>query len=188
MTEADLKMKLTKLTAHRKSRLNMADEILENPALFDALVEYVFEEERKIAVKAAWVFEFVCLQNIGLLNPRLDYFTKNLPCLKEDGGIRPVSKVCEHIAKTSTSASDSKLKKELTDTQIERIVETAFDWLLGPYKVAVKVFAMSTLFYFGKTSNWIHNALVDHLEKEMPHRTAAFQARGKKILRLINQK
>ena len=187
MTSAEFKIKITAVTARRNDRLRMADEIICEPELFDDLLELIFDEHSQEAVKAAWVFEFVCDRHLDLLIPHLECFTSNLHVLQNDSAIRPVSKVCEFLGKAYTSKKDTLVKRELKPIHMDRIAEAAFDWLIGPFRVAVKVYAMSALYLFGKNSDWVHGELQLILLKEMQHGNPAYCARGKKILALINR-
>lgn len=187
MTSAELKTALEPMTAHKNARLKVAGQVIDNPELLDSLLELVFKVDKKVSIKAAWVLELVCLHNLDLLSPYLDYFTSNLKYVTNDSAVRPLSKICELIAKAYTSKKDSIVKDVLTKTQIDAIVEASFDWLIGPYKVAAKAFAMSTLYLFGKNSNWIHEELRLILEKDMQKGSPAYCSRGRKVLSLLNK-
>ena len=188
MTSAEFKMKISAVTARRNERLQMADKVIQEPQLFDYLIQLIFEIDSKTAIKAAWVFEFVCHRNLELLIPHLDYFTLNLHNLHNDSAIRPVAKVCEFLAKAHTSKKNiSLIKNELNEIRINRIIEAAFDWMIGPFRVAVKVYAMSTLYLLGKNNGWVHEELQLILLKDMGEENPGYCARGKKVLALINQ-
>lgn len=174
--------------AKRVNRLRVANLVLENPVLFNYLLELVFDYNNKLSIKAAWVLEFVCAEKLDWLAPHLNYFTENIDKVKFDSAVRPISKICEFLAKAYTSKNNSTIKAKINLTHIEKIIETGFDWLIGKQKVAVKAYTMEMLFLFGKNENWIHEELKLIIQQNILTESAAYQARGKKILSWINKK
>lgn len=174
--------------ATRVNRLSVANFVFENKELFKYLLEIVFEFENKLSIKAAWVLEFVCAEKLDWLAPHLNYFTENINNVKFDSAVRPVSKICEFLAKAYTSKKESIIQSEINPIHITKIIEVGFDWLIGQQKVAVKVYSMEMLFLFGKNKDWVHEELKLIIEQNITNESAAYQARGKKILSWINKK
>lgn len=174
--------------AKRVNRLRIAKLVIENKVLFPYLLELVFETDHKTSIKAAWVLEFVCAEKLSWLSRHLNYFTENIGKVKFDSAVRPLSKICEFIAKAYTSENNSVIKIELKKNHIKKMIEVGFDWLIGNQKVAVKVYAMEMLFLFGKNIDWVHKELQLIIELNISKESAAYKARGKKILSLINKK
>lgn len=174
--------------AKRVNRLRVSNLVLQNPELFKYLLELIFEVDNKISIKSAWVLEFVCAEKLAWLYSYLNYFTENIREIKFDSAVRPISKICEFLAKAYTSKNSSIIKSEINSTHIERIIEAGFDWLIGNHKVAVKVYSMELLFLFGKNEGWVHKELQLILQQNMINESAAYKARGKKILSWINKK
>ena len=189
MTKEFLILQLNNIeNARRENRLRVANLVLENPILFKYLIELVFEFENKLSIKAAWVLEFVCDKKLDWLLPHLNYFTQNIHKIKFDSAVRPIAKICEFLAKEYTSKQSSIIKNKITLKNINSIIETGFDWLIGDQKVAVKAYTMEMLFLFGKNENWVHEELQLIIEKNMLNESAAYKARGKKILSWIKNK
>ncbi|MEN1786069.1 MAG: hypothetical protein AAGF77_13140 [Bacteroidota bacterium] len=67
-------------------------------------------------------------------------------------------------------------------SHLEGIATVCFDWFIGEYKVATKVFAMTSLFYLGATFDWIRPELKAILTEKIAYGSAGFQNRGAKIL------
>lgn len=187
MASEELKTQLDHMSALRNSRQKVANEVNSNPELFETLLYLVFDVENTTSVKAAWVFELVCDHNLDALAPHLDFFTLQLKDVRNDSAVRPLSKICEMIAKAYYSKKPTIIKEALNDPQIETIIESCFDWLIGGYKVAAKAYAMSALYLFGKDSDWIHEELLLILIKDIQKGSPAYCARGKKIIALINK-
>ena len=187
MTSEELKTLISEVSAKKSDRLKMADKILSDPELFEPLLKLVFEVDNKNSIKAAWVIEIVCNHTLDELVPHLNYFTSNLKKLHLDSAIRSIAKVCEFIAKANISKKDSILKETLRQLHIDKIIESCFDWLIGPYRPAVKVYSMSTIYFLGKNIKWVHEELEPILLKEMEKGNPAYCSRAQKIIALINQ-
>ncbi len=181
-TKDELYNELIKVSASRESRLTCTQLVKNDMSLFPDLINILFNVNDKNSCHAAWVFEFVCADYIYAIIPYLDTFTKNASKIHLDSAMRPVAKVCSLIATAYYSKENNTFKRLLKPEHIERIVETCFDWMINKHKVAVKVFAMETLFLFGQDTHWIHNDLKQILEHDFHIQSAAFKSRAKHIL------
>jgi hypothetical protein len=178
---------LSNITALRENRLKYANMVLADMSLFPKLIDILFMVNDKVSCKAAWVFEFVCADYLYAIVPYLDIFTKNLKNIQFDSAIRPVAKVSGFIANEYFSKKPNPLKKVLNPYHKELIVEACFDWMISDQKVAPKVYAMETLYLFGKESDWIHKELTVILEQDYSKQSAGFKARAKRILKQIKK-
>lgn len=174
--------------AKRVNRMRVANLVLDNPELFPFLLEISFEVANKLSIKAAWILELVCERKLDWLFPLLTYFTENLNLLKHDSAVRPASKICMFLAKAYTSKENSFIKETLTKNHIDKIIETGFDWMIGNRKVATKAYTMQTLYLLGKNYDWVHAALELIIQQNIMTESAAYKARGKITLNLINKK
>ena len=189
MTKNDLIKKLERIeNAKRENRLRVAHLVLNNKELFPFLLEVTFEFQNKTAIKAAWILELVCEKELIWLMDHLTYFIENTKQLKHDSAVRPASKVCMFLAQSYTSKNNMQSKDFLTKTHIDNIIEINFDWLISNHKVATKAYAMQTLYLFGKNYDWVHEALKLTIQQNITTESAAYKARGKMTLALINKK
>ena len=182
MSKDELYNELTKVSASRESRLQCTQLIKNDMRLFPDLIDILFNVKDKNSCHAAWVFEFVCADHIYAIIPYLDTFTKKASQVHLDSAVRPMAKVCSVIARAYCSKENNTFKRLLKPEHKERIVETCFDWMINKHKVAVKVFAMETLFLFGQDIPWVHNDLKQILEQDFQTQTAAYKSRAKHIL------
>ena len=174
--------------AKRENRQRVANIVLENTNLFKELVIITFDVNNKISIKAAWILEWICTHHqLNLMIPYLDEFTKKTGTLKFDSAIRPCAKVCEHLATAYYSKNENDIKKNLTIAHINAIVETGFDWLITPQKIAVRAYTMTFLYLFGLEKEWIHPELKHLIETKIIHESKGCKARGKFILELIEK-
>ncbi len=188
MTNIDLINELNNLgPALRLNRQRVSNLVLENPKLFPFLIDIVFEVDNKLSIKAAWVLEFVLTEKLDWIAPYLDKFTKNISKLYLGSAVRPAAKICQFIAKDYTLKNNSIFKDILTKEHIDNIIETGFDWMISKHKVAIKAYTMTTLFLLGKNYDWVHQELKLIILQNIPKETAAYKARGKMTLDLINK-
>ena len=170
----------------RENRQTAANIVYNNPNLFKQLVSLTFEIDNKLSIKAAWVLEWVCTHGkLTWLLPHLDEFTQNISRLKFDSAIRPCAKICEQIATAYTSKAANDFQESLTTNQIDTIIETGFDWLITPQKIAVRAYTMTTLYLFGLQKDWVHPELEYLINSKIMKESAGCKARGTKILTSI---
>jgi hypothetical protein len=174
--------------AKRVNREREAFTVINNPELFTFLIELFFDTNNKLSIKAAWTLEIVCEQQLDLLIPYLDIFTTNICNLKFDSAVRPAAKICNFLAIAYASKNNLQIQQKLTKSHIDCIVETGFDWLISNHKVATKAYIMNALYLFGKKYDWVHEELKLILLQNISNESAAYKARGRMTLDLINKK
>jgi hypothetical protein len=176
--------------AKRDNRQRVANIVLEHPELIAPLIEITFDTNNKVSIKAAWILEWLCSHiDLNLIVPYLDTFTQQLGSLQFDSAIRPCAKVCEHLAVAYTHKKENRVKQTLTSKHIEAIIETGFDWLITPQKIAVRAYTMNTLFLFGtlEGKDWVHPELEHLIRTKIIHESKGCKARGKHILEAIEK-
>ncbi|MBL4606148.1 MAG: adenylosuccinate lyase [Flavobacteriaceae bacterium] len=174
--------------AKRDNRQRVANIVCDNHDLFGYLVELTFVVEDKLSIRAAWVLEWVCTHNnLDLILPHLDEFTQKIGLLTFDSAIRPCAKICEHLAVAYTNKSENLVKEFLKPSQIELIIETGFDWLITPQKIAVRAYTMNSLFLFGLSRDWVHSELEHLIRTKIIHESKGCKARGRHILEAIKK-
>ncbi|GAA4291399.1 adenylosuccinate lyase [Aestuariibaculum suncheonense] len=182
MTSDEFYKELSYISASRQDRLAFARLVLNDMSLFPKLIAISFMTDDDSSSRAAWVLELVCQEYIYAIIPHLDFFTNNLNKVQLESAIRPMAKICTFIAEHYTSKHPNPIKKSLTSLPKEKMIEACFDWMINDHKVAAKVHAMETLFLLGKETPWIHPQLVDILQQDFHHQSAAFKSRAKHIL------
>jgi len=162
-----------------------AQMVINDSSLIPKLIEILMQVYDKVSPRAAWVLEFACKDNLEIIIPYLDVFTQNMHRVKKEQAVRPVAKICEYLANAYFSKTENKVKESLTPTHKERIIEVAFEYMIGDYKVAPKAYSMTTLYLFGKEFDWIHPELAIILERDFHKESAAFKARARHVLKKI---
>ena len=185
MTTEELYQELNYVNHSREKRLHYANLVINNPDLVPLLLDILFMVDDKISCRAAWVFEFMCSENLEASIPYLDNFTENMHKVHLDPAVRPVAKVCEYLIMAYYSKKDNKIKSALSNKHKERIVEACFDWMINDEKIAPKAYAMNTLFLLGQDYEWVHPELIMILERDYQMQSSGFKARARHILKKI---
>ena len=167
--------------AKRIYRDKAAEDILDDLDLIPKLIDKIYDIEDPLHIKAAWVFELVCLEHIMLLSPYIHQFINGMPTLKHESALRPVSKVCSLWSAYYFSESPSDLFLSKQDK--EQIISCNFDWLIEDHKVATQIYAMDTLKLWGDKVNWIHQELKSVLQKDADAGSSGYKAHARKILK-----
>ncbi len=174
--------------AGKDNRARVAEFMVKNSELIPSLIAITFDINNSLSVKAAWVLEWICTHHsITYLLPFLDKFCTHIKHLTHDSAIRPCAKICEQLAVKYDKDITNKSPSLLTPKQINQIVETGFDWLITPQKIAVRAYTMNTLFLFGKKIDWIHPELKQLISTSIIHESKGTESRGKKVLSLIEK-
>lgn len=172
--------------AKRENRQRVANIVLANQNLMKELVAITFKVDDKTSIKAAWILEWICTHHhLNWIVPYLEEFSNNISYLKFDSAIRPCAKICEHLASAFYASKENDIKKNLTSSQIDKIVACGFDRLITPQKTSVKAYTMNTLYLFGLEKDWIHPELKYLIETKIMHDSKGCKARGKHVLALI---
>jgi hypothetical protein len=172
----------------RENRQRVANVVLGDQNIFKDLVAITFDVDHKISIKAAWILEWICTHHqLEWILPHLDEFSEKIATVKFDSAIRPCAKICEHLATAYYSQIENEIQKKLKINHIDTIIETGFDWLITPQKIAVRAYTMTFLYLFGLEKDWIHPELKHLIESKIIHESKGCKARGKHILQMIEK-
>lgn len=179
--KSDFYLQIENSSSGRADRDKSRNLVLRKPELVAELTTFAFDLENKNHFKAFWVLELVCEKKLKLFLPHIDTFCEILPKLKNESAIRPASKIALFLAKSNHRANGIKLSQ----LQESLLIENCFDWLIGDYKVAPKVYAIKALYIFGRKHDWIHPELKNILEQNYHTQTPAYQSVTKNTLKKL---
>ncbi len=182
MTEQQL---YSKLNSGRlsKVKIDALVNVLESyPKLVSPLLTQVFEEDKKDEFNASWVLDHLLRKKLIYLLPYFEEFTLGLPHLKSESCIRPMAHICQMITETYFEKKEKEFVEQINTKQLERVMTTCFDWLIGKHKMAAKVFSMTSLYYLGMQFNWVHPELKLVLEETISNGTSGYKNRAAKTL------
>lgn len=150
----EFQKRLDSVTGHKESRQKQADEVLDNPELFQELIRLCFPTSNQNNSKACWVLELVCYEKLEWLEDYLDFLFQH----QKTGWWWCCS--C-YFTKVCLLLTIAHFKKAAISLQIicAQITETCFDWLIKDTKVASKCYAIRSLHLLGKHYDWIHPEL-----------------------------
>ena len=155
---------------------------MDHPEYFHDLLDFCFKTELNIAHKAAWILEIVCEEQLELLLPHLDWFFEDIPNVKKDQAVRPLSKICLMLAKKFYKKKDPKVVMALSNKHKEIMAECCFDWLITDQKVACEAYSMHVLYLLGSEIDWIHPELKTIIEQNIHQKSSGYRAQGRKII------
>ncbi len=187
MTLQELYNSLNYVTASREQRSFYAKYILQHNNELPNLIAIVKLTDDPVSCKAGWILDFVARKDITAIVPHIDFFLLDLEKVYLDSCVRPVAKVCEELITHYFKWQTPAVITVVTKTHLQKITELCFDWLIGKQKVAVKAYAMNTLYLLGTKFSWIHKELKLILEQNFNNHTAAYKARAKNILAKLNK-
>lgn len=177
MTLRELYHELNYVNHSREKRGYYAALIIDQPELMPLVLDILFMVDDTLSNRAGWLVEFVTKKDIALLFPHLDIFTSNMGSVYQDSALRPVAKICEYLTLSFYKEKNPQTRKQLTVLHRERMIEAGFDWMITDQKVAVKAYTMTSLFYLGTETDWVHPELERIMEEEYATGSAAFKAR-----------
>jgi len=156
----------------RRNTDMVADMVLQNPELFDELVEIFFRQEEPVSRRAAWVVDTVTEKLPELLTPHLGRIASNLPTLQHDGLKRHSLRML--------------LRSPLPPDHLGDLMNICFEWLLsGKEAIAAKVHCMEILYCISQAEPDLKKELADSIEWRMEEESAGFRNKGQKILKKL---
>ena len=171
-----------------EQRNELIEEYLFAPQGLSALFELCYHDDQHLAFQAAWVFDGVLRRNHLLLIPHWERFLSRLESVRNESVLRSFAKICELVTEARWKKNSRPWTELLSKDHCETLTQSLFDWLISDQKVAVKVFAMTSLFHLGNKLPWIDEELAAVIENQMPESSAGFKNRGAKILKALRKR
>jgi hypothetical protein len=176
--------------ATRENRENAAIWMLDHPQALPYLINtlddataHTAQKEDALRVKTAYILEMMAVKDLSSLTPELTHIARLLPHLNSDS----IQRALLHIMTLWLAPLES--LDSLDSEVIEILTEHCFDKLIKKPEaaVAVQAHAMSCLYYLSRANSWIKEPLADIIIKQMPGNSPGYQARGRQILKWLNQ-
>jgi nucleoid DNA-binding protein len=166
------------LKGHDLRSIGKANEVVElvtnDPELFDEVFDGIFHQDKVICASCADAVEKVSGRLPEYIQKKKKIILSNLSSFKQ-------KEVRWHIAKMLGYLKLNPKEKELA-------VGYLFEWLKLDKSIIVKVMSMQTLSDFAETDKKLLNTVLDEIQKQMINGAPAIKARGKKLLKILNQK
>ena len=160
------------LKEHSKQQaLMIRDYIGADEEKFDQLMTLFLADEYRVTQRAAWVLSHCADKYPFLIFPYMDRLVKKL-------GQKDI-----HVA-VKRNIIRILQEQDIPEQQMGLLADFCFNFLADPKEtVAVRVFSMQVLFNLCKKEPGLANELKILIDEFMPHGTAGFKSRGKKILK-----
>ncbi|HFA49334.1 MAG TPA: hypothetical protein ENJ95_09990 [Bacteroidetes bacterium] len=170
----DLQAEFSKRPSRARA-LEIAAYIGDSPARFAQLIGLVLTGDDTVSKYASWLISHCMQANPQLVRPHIGALIKNLEKPKLSGSV---------VRSTVKALAETDIPPDLQGHALQH----CFDFLLDPKtEVAIQVHAMQTIFNISKNEPDLLRELQMVIEEGMPHGTAGYRARGKRILKGIGK-
>ncbi|PAW94011.1 hypothetical protein CKK33_11110 [Mucilaginibacter sp. MD40] len=183
MLTADLLIKELSSIRGAKFIENLSEKVIRENFDINQLVDLTFHQNQQTGFRACWLLDSVMHLQPEKYAANVGYIISRMPEVTNPSCERHFARVLMLL--TRSTAPDN-IREQLNNINLEQVVEKCFDWLINPgVKVAVKATAAEVLFNLTPRYDWIKEELANQMQFLMRNGTAAIQARGKKLLALI---
>ena len=182
MTEQQLHVRLNEGRLSKDKIDGLVNELTHWPELTGSLIQFVFEEDKSDSFNGSWVLDHLMRKKLVYILPHMDLFTQGLQSMTSESCIRPMAHICQMVTEAYFKNKDRAFREHVSEEQLDRILTSCFDWLIGEHKIAAKVFSMTSLFYLGQKFEWVHPELKLVLQDTIGEGTAGYKNRAKKTL------
>ena len=153
----------------------MASSAIENPAIFDKLLEFSFSDDNKLAFRASWTLTKVCDKYPDLIYPHLSMIIEALGNLDNESAMRSLLRI---ISLSDMGMISEKHHGILAD-HCFRLLRSGFS------AIAVKAYSMEVLYKLVLKYPELRNELSATINMIQPEGSAGILARGRQILKKL---
>jgi 8-oxo-dGTP diphosphatase len=176
LNEADLKQMINSMMSMQEADW-VANSAIENPAVFNKLLEYSYSGERKLAFRASWTLSKVCDQYPELIYPHLPEIVEAIPKFDNESVQRSFLRII--------SVSDM---KELSSRHHGILADHCFAMLKSGFSaIAIKAYSMDILYKLSLLYPELGNELYTSINILMEDASAGITAKGRTILKKISE-
>ena len=150
----------------------IATSAIENPAIFDKLLEYSFSDDDKLAFRSSWTLTKVCDKFPELIYPHLDKIIGSLSKLENESAMRSVLRII--------SLSDM---ERISEKNHGILADHCFGLLRSGFSaIAIKAYSMEILYRLVLKYPELRNELAATISMLQPEGSAGIVSRGRQIL------
>jgi hypothetical protein len=162
------------LKEHSKAQALKIQQYIGNDTLrFALLMDFFLGNTYRVTQRAAWVVSSCVEAHPELITPYLKAVIEQLKDSTHDAVKRNTLRLLQHIP----------IPIQLQGLATDR----CFALIQGKEAIAIKVFAMTVLYNIVEVHPEMAGELKLIIEEQLPHSSAGFQSRGKKILRKLDK-
>jgi hypothetical protein len=151
----------------------MADMVYNKPELISVLLDVSWQDTEPWSQRASRVVSLSCSKCPELFKPYVSVSIRKLDLLKSEGVRRNILKIF--------------LDQDFKISQRDKtyLLNCCFDFLNGPFSIAVKVYSMDILYKLSLDIPEIQRELCEIIENQLPDASTGFKLRGTKILKKV---
>ena len=150
-----------------------ANMVYTEPSLIKSLLEVSWHDTEPWSQSASRVVSICCCRFPELLKPYVSITIKKLNQVKSEGVRRNILKIfCEKNI-------------QLSQKDLSYLLNNCFDYLMGPYSIAVKVYSMDIIYKLSRKMPEIQRELCAIIENQLPDASFGIKSRGEKILKKV---
>jgi hypothetical protein len=155
----------------------VATSAIENPAIFNKLIEYSYSNDNKLAFRASWTLNKACEKYPELISPFLPKIIESLPMIDNESVQRSFLRII----------SFSEIK-DLNGKQHGILAEHCFSMLRSGFSaIAIKALSMDVLYNLSVIYPELANELSTSVRILMEDGSAAIISKGKSVLKRISE-
>ena len=153
----------------------VATSAIENPAIFDKLLDYSFSDDNKLAFRASWTLTKVCDKYPELIYPHLGMIIEALENLESESTMRSFLRII--------SLSDM---ERISEKHHGILADKCFSLLRSGFSaIAVKAYSMEILYRLVLKYPELRNELAVTISMLQPEGSAGIVSRGRQILKKL---
>lgn len=173
--DADLQVMINSMMSLQEA-VWVATSAIENPAIFNKLLEYSYSKDRKLAFKASWTLTKACDKFPELIYPHLPEIVEYVPMFDNESVQRSFLRIISLSDITNLSSSHHGI-----------LADHCFSMLRSGFSaIAIKAYSMDILYKLSVIYPELGNELSSSIRILMEDSSAGIIARGKSILKKIS--
>lgn len=174
--DADLKQMINSMMSMQEADW-VANSAIENPAIFNKLIEYSYSSDRKLAFRASWTLSKVCDLSPELIYPHLPQVVESIMKFDNESVQRSFLRIISLSDMTKLTARHHGILADHCFTMLKS----------GVSAIAIKAYSMDILYKLSLLYPELANELSSSIGIVMEDGSAGLIARGKMILKKISE-
>ncbi|MHA4896192.1 hypothetical protein ACXZ1K_15680 [Pedobacter sp. PWIIR3] len=149
------------------------------------LFELTFHKKKEVAFRAAWMLEYLMVNEPSAFADHIGLLFELLPRQKNQSSMRHYSKM---ISILTDKRVNSCYKEPLSKINLEPVIEVLFTWLIdNNVLVATKVHCMQSLANLSFRFSWIKEELLQTIHHLEATESIAFFARARVVKKTLSK-
>jgi 8-oxo-dGTP diphosphatase len=176
LDDVDLQKMINTMMSRQEAEW-VANSAIDNPSIFNKLLEYSYLKDRKLAFRASWTLSKACDIFPEMIYPHLQRIAETLPLIDNESVQRSFLRILSQNDLKSLSRSNHGI-----------LADHCFSMLRsGTSAIAIKAYSMDVLYSLSVIYPELGNELSSNVRIMMEDGSAGIIARGTSILKKISE-